>query len=42
MIAALKRLKQGHKTEPMPDEMAAFAINAGAVQKADQADNRKT
>jgi len=33
MIAALKRLKQGHKTEPMPDEMAAFAINAGAVQK---------
>lgn len=33
MIAALKRLKQGHNTEPMPDEMAAFAINAGKVQK---------
>lgn len=33
MIAALERLKQGSETEPMPDEMAAFAINAGKVQK---------
>ncbi len=33
MIAALKRLQQGQETEPMPDEMAAFAINAGKVQK---------
>jgi heat shock protein HtpX len=33
MIAALKRLQQAHHPEPMPDEMAAFAINAGQVQK---------
>lgn len=33
MIAALKRLQQGHSSEEMPDEMAAFAINAGKVQK---------
>lgn len=32
MIAALKRL-QGFKGAPeLPDEMAAFAINAGKVQ----------
>lgn len=31
MIAALKRLQQGGETEAMPDEMAAFAINAGKV-----------
>ena len=32
MINALKRLQQDHETPPMPDEMAAFAINAGKVQ----------
>jgi len=33
MIAALKRLQQAHDSAPMPDEMAAFAISAGRVQK---------
>jgi heat shock protein HtpX len=33
MIAALKRLQQAHDPEPMPEEMAAFAISAGKVQK---------
>ncbi|MCU7845761.1 MAG: protease HtpX [Candidatus Thiodiazotropha sp. (ex Monitilora ramsayi)] len=33
MIAALRRLQQAHEPEPMPDEMAAFAISAGKVQK---------
>jgi heat shock protein HtpX len=33
MIAALQRLQQAHNPEPMPDEMAAFAISAGKVQK---------
>jgi len=33
MIAALRRLQQAHDPEPMPDEMAAFAISAGRVQK---------
>jgi heat shock protein HtpX len=33
MIAALKRLKQNQDAPPLPDEMAAFAISAGKVQK---------
>lgn len=33
MIAALKRLKQMQDAPPLPDEMAAFAISAGKVQK---------
>jgi heat shock protein HtpX len=33
MIAALRRLQQAHQPEPMPEEMAALAINAGKVQK---------
>jgi heat shock protein HtpX len=33
MIAALRRLQQAHQPEPMPEEMAAFAISAGKVQK---------
>jgi heat shock protein HtpX len=33
MIAALRRLQQAHDPVPMPDEMAALAINAGKVQK---------
>ncbi|MCG7956767.1 MAG: protease HtpX [Candidatus Thiodiazotropha taylori] len=33
MIAALRRLQQAHEPEPMPEEMAAFAISAGKVQK---------
>lgn len=33
MIAALRRLQQAHDPQPMPEEMAAFAINAGKVQK---------
>lgn len=33
MIAALKRLQQAHEPESLPDEMAAFAISAGKVQK---------
>ncbi|MES9969890.1 MAG: protease HtpX [Candidatus Thiodiazotropha sp.] len=33
MVAALRRLQQAHETEPMPEEMAAFAISAGKVQK---------
>lgn len=33
MIAALEALRKGHDTESLPDEMAAFAINAGKVQK---------
>ncbi len=33
MIAALQRLQQAHQPEGLPDEMAAFAINAGKVQK---------
>ncbi len=32
MIAALKRLQAAHDSPPLPDEMAAFAINAGKVQ----------
>ncbi|MEW8106425.1 MAG: protease HtpX [Candidatus Thiodiazotropha endolucinida] len=33
MIAALKRLQQAHEPESLPDEIAAFAISAGKVQK---------
>lgn len=33
MINALQRLRQAPDTEPVPDEMAAFAINAGRLQK---------
>ena len=33
MIAALRRLQQAHEPEAMPEEMAAFAISAGRVQK---------
>ncbi len=33
MIAALKRLKQNQDAPTMPEEMAAFAISAGKVQK---------
>lgn len=33
MIAALRRLQQAHEPEAMPDELAAFAISAGRVQK---------
>lgn len=33
MIAALKRLQQAHEPESLPEEMAAFAISAGKVQK---------
>jgi heat shock protein HtpX len=33
MIAALERLKEGQNAPKMPDEMAAFAISAGNVQK---------
>jgi len=33
MISALQRLKQNQDAPPMPDEMAAFAISAGKVQK---------
>jgi heat shock protein HtpX len=33
MIAALQRLQQAQQPEGLPDEMAAFAINAGKVQK---------
>ena len=32
MIAALKRLQAAHDSPPLPDEMAALAINAGKVQ----------
>jgi heat shock protein HtpX len=33
MIAALQRLQQAHDPVPMPDQLAAFAISAGKVQK---------
>ncbi|MDU0353522.1 protease HtpX [Paraglaciecola aquimarina] len=33
MVAALKRLQSFQNAPPMPDEMAAFAISAGKVQK---------
>lgn len=33
MVAALKRLKQMQDSPPLPEEMAAFAISAGKVQK---------
>jgi len=33
MIAALQRLKQNQDAPPMPDEMRAFSISAGKVQK---------
>ncbi|WP_158965770.1 protease HtpX [Paraglaciecola sp. L3A3] len=33
MIAALKKLQSFQNAPPMPDEMAAFAISAGKVQK---------
>jgi heat shock protein HtpX len=33
MIAALQRLQQAHETPELPEEMAALAINAGALQK---------
>jgi heat shock protein HtpX len=33
MVAALKRLKNFQDSPPLPEEMAAFAINAGKVQK---------
>ncbi|PIW28881.1 MAG: hypothetical protein COW30_06425, partial [Rhodospirillales bacterium CG15_BIG_FIL_POST_REV_8_21_14_020_66_15] len=32
MIDALKRLQGAHDAPPMPDEMKAFAINAGRMQ----------
>ncbi len=31
MISVLQRLQQGHATEPLPDEMAAFGITGGKV-----------
>lgn len=34
MINALKALQAAHDTPPMPDEMRAFAINAGRMQAA--------
>ncbi|UTW50425.1 protease HtpX [bacterium SCSIO 12827] len=34
MINALKALQAAHDTPPMPDEMKAFAINAGRMQAA--------
>jgi heat shock protein HtpX len=34
MIDALKALQAAHDTPPMPDEMRAFAINAGRMQAA--------
>jgi Zn-dependent protease with chaperone function len=37
MIAALKRLHNFNKTPKLPDEMAAFTINAGKVQAIFQA-----
>lgn len=33
MVAALQRLKSFQNAPPLPDEMAAFAISAGKVQK---------
>jgi heat shock protein HtpX len=33
MIAALQQLQRQQGTPALPDEMAAFAINAGKVQK---------
>lgn len=33
MIAALEKLKRGNAEEAIPEEMAAFAINAGKVSK---------
>jgi heat shock protein HtpX len=33
MIAALRRLQQTYDPRPLPDELAAFAISAGKVQK---------
>lgn len=33
MVAALQRLKQNQDAPPMPDEMRAFSISAGKVQK---------
>jgi heat shock protein HtpX len=33
MIAALRRLQQAHDPQPLPDEMAAFGIVGGRVQK---------
>ncbi len=33
MIAALRRLQQAHDPQPLPDEMAAFGILGGRVQK---------
>jgi heat shock protein HtpX len=33
MIAALRRLQQAPHKEPLPDEMAAFGIIGGKVQK---------
>ena len=33
MIAALRRLQQAHDPQPLPDELAAFGISGGKVQK---------
>jgi len=33
MIAALRRLQQAHDPEPLPDQMAAFGILGGSMQK---------
>jgi heat shock protein HtpX len=33
MIAALRRLQQTYDPRALPDELAAFAISAGKVQK---------
>ena len=33
MISALQALQRSHRTEPLPDEMAAFGIFGGKVQK---------
>ena len=33
MIAALRRLQQAHDPQPLPDEMAAFGILGGRVEK---------
>jgi heat shock protein HtpX len=33
MIGALRRLQQAHDPQPLPDELAAFGISGGRVQK---------
>ena len=33
MVAALRKLQQAHDPQPLPDEMAAFGILGGGMQK---------